>query len=67
MPELYFENKATKVRYKVISFDREKGLVTLTGKHNRPFTEKFSKERFEQMGYTLIQEEAAPPPPPVPA
>lgn len=58
-PELYFENENTKRRYKVVAFDREAGTVTLIGPHNRPFTEKFSKERFQQMGYALKQEQAA--------
>jgi hypothetical protein len=61
--ELFFENQATKRRYKIVSFDKEAGTVTLIGPHNLPFTEKFSKERFQQMGYTLVQEAAAPAPP----
>jgi hypothetical protein len=63
MVELYFENESTKRRYKVVSFDQAAGTVTLIGAHNMPFTEKFSKERFQEMGYTLKQAEAAPPPP----
>lgn len=67
--ELYLENTATKRRYKIVSFDKEAGTVTLIGPHNLPFTEKFDKERIQQMGYTLVQEAAveappAPPPPP---
>lgn len=65
MADLVFENTHTQKRYKIVSFDREAGTVTLIGPHNMPFTEKYSKERFEQMGYTLKQVEAAPPPPPV--
>lgn len=68
--ELYFENQATKTRFKVVRFDREKGTVTLIGKHQREFVEKFDKERFINMGYTLVQgepEAAAPPPPAAPA
>lgn len=66
--ELYFENAATKTRFKVVRFDKEAGTVTLIGKHNREFTEKFSKERFQSMGYELKTEAdpapgAAPPPP----
>jgi hypothetical protein len=59
--ELYFENEATKRRYKVVKFDREAGTVTLIGQHNKPFTEKFSKERFQAMGYQLKQEVAQAP------
>lgn len=61
--EVYFENVNTGKRYKVVKFDREAGTVTLIGPHNRPFTEPFSKERFQKMGYTLKTGDAAPPPP----
>lgn len=64
MAEVFFENKHTGKRYKVVGFDKEAGTVTLIGPHNMPFTEKFTKERFEQMGYTLKQDAAAPLPPP---
>ncbi len=63
MAELFFENIHTGKRYKIVSFDKDAGTVTLIGPHNMPFTEKYTKERFEQMGYTLKQETAAPPPP----
>jgi hypothetical protein len=62
--EVFFENVHTKKRYKVVKFDKDAGTVTLIGPHNMPFEEKFSKERFEKMGYTLVAGEAAPPPPP---
>lgn len=62
--DVFFENIHTGKRYKVVSFDREAGTVTLIGPHNRPFTEKYSKERFQEMGYKAVQGEAAPPPPP---
>jgi hypothetical protein len=63
-PEIFFENIHTKKRYKIVKFDRETGTVELVGPHNVPFTEKYSKERFEEMGYRPVQAEAAPPPPP---
>lgn len=63
MAELFFENVHTGKRYKIVSFDKDAGTVTLIGPHNMPFTEKYTKERFEQMGYTLKQETVAPPPP----
>jgi hypothetical protein len=64
--KLFFENVHTKKRFEVVNFDREAGTVTLIGSHNLQFTEKFTKERFQEMGYTLKQEVegAAPPPPP---
>ena len=63
MSKVYFENENTKRRYDVVSFDKDNGTVTLTGTHGVPFTEKFSKERFTEMGYTLKVEQAVPPPP----
>ena len=70
MADIFFENIHTKNRYKVIAFDREKGTVTLEGRHGVPFTEKYTKERFEEMGYRPVQGEAeaqeSPPAPPAP-
>ena len=57
--ELYFENEHSGKRYKIVSLDREAGIITLIGKHNRPFTEKYDKERFQRMGYTLKQEDVS--------
>lgn len=65
--EVFMENAHTKNRYKVVGLDREAGTITMTGKHNVPFTVAYSKELFEKMGYTLVKEEAAPAPPPPPA
>ncbi len=64
MPEIFFENAATKKRYKVVRFNKEAGTVTLVGPHNMEFDEKFDKDRFVKMGYSLVQGEAAAPPPP---
>lgn len=75
MPDLFFESVHTGRRYKIQSFDRENGTVTLIGSLNAPFIQKYSKEHFIEMGYKLVQEEgsagappppaaAAPPPPP---
>lgn len=53
---LYFENKATKKRYKVLKLDKEKGEITLQGR--TVFTEKYGedgKERFKKMGYELVK------------
>lgn len=59
MAELYFINEHTQKRYKVIEFNKDAGTVTLVGSHNKPFTEKFSKERFQAMGYALKQEQVS--------
>jgi hypothetical protein len=69
MPDVYFENVHTKNRYKVVSFDQAAGTVTLLGRHGVPFSEKYSKDRFEEMGYRPVQDDApavapAPPAPP---
>lgn len=61
--EVFFENIHTGKRYKIIGFDKEAETVTLIGPHNMPFVEKYSKERFEKMGYTLKKDDAPPPPP----
>ena len=60
--DVYFENVHTKKRYKVVSFDREAGTVTLIGQHEIPFTEAYSRERFEKLGYRPVTDTAPPPP-----
>lgn len=54
MSTLYFKNSATGNKYRVVKFDREAGTVTLRGKYGE-FTEKFDKEKFQRMGYSLEQ------------
>lgn len=62
--EVVFESIHTGKQYKVVSRDAEAGTITLVGPHKMPFTEKYSKERFEEMGYRpKVVEVAAPPPP----
>lgn len=65
---LYFENIHTRNRFKVQSFNKEQGTVTLVGRHGVPFTQQFDKALFDQLGYRPVQEAApeAPPAPPVP-
>jgi hypothetical protein len=58
MPDVYFENAATGKRFKVVGRDTEKGTVRLRGEMGE-FDEPYSKERFEQLGYTLVQGESA--------
>lgn len=55
MPELYFTNTSTQKRYRIIRFDKEAGTVVLQGATGGEFTEKYSRERFEGMGYQLTK------------
>ena len=70
MAKVFFENVHTKLRYEVVRFNREAGTVILLGKHGVEFEEKYSKDRFEEMGYRPVQgeaeEQASPPAPPAP-
>ncbi len=66
MSDLFFENTHTKARFKVVSWDKDAGKVTLIGRHNIPFEVDYSQKMFADMGYRPVQEDAAPPPPPPP-
>lgn len=57
MPKIYFQNTHTGRKYELLAMDKEKGEVTLKGEHS-PFVEKYDKERFQRLGYTLVKEEA---------
>jgi glutamine amidotransferase-like uncharacterized protein len=54
MSEAYFENEKTKKRYKIIRFDPAAGTVVLRGEHAE-FVEKYSKEKFQELGYALVR------------
>ncbi len=54
---LFFKNTRTGKRYEIVRLDKDAGTVTLKGQHAE-FTEKYDKEKFQQMGYTLEKEEA---------
>lgn len=61
MMQLYFETvkpnaKGEHKRYKVVSFDNEKGTVMLQG-IAEAFEEEFNRARFERMGYRLVKVE----------
>ena len=57
MSEVFFENIHTGKRYKVVAFDKVAGTVKVRGPQTgREWTEKFSKEKFERLGYVLKQE-----------
>lgn len=53
MSEVAFVNEKTGKAYKVVKFDREAGKVTLVGEQGVEFTEKYDKELFQKLGYTL--------------
>ena len=57
MAEVVCINEKTGKKYKVLAFDKDAGTVRLKGEHGE-FTEKYSKERFMQLGYTIKAEEA---------
>ncbi len=50
MAKLFFKNVKTGKRFEVVSLDQEAGEITLKGEY-ATFTEKYSKERFKEMGY----------------
>lgn len=53
MPEISFVNQKTGRKYRVVKFDKEAGTVTLVGEGGIEFTEPYSKERFQGLGYEL--------------
>lgn len=57
MSELFFKNKKTGKRYKIIKLDKEKGEVTLKGEYAE-FVEPYDKEKFVRLGYELVKEGA---------
>lgn len=48
----YLVNAETKKRFRVVSFNKTDGTVTLKG-DAEPFIEKFNKEQFKAWGYKL--------------
>lgn len=75
MPDVFFENEQTKLRYKFVSLNKETGIMTLLGPHGVEFDVPYSKENFVKWGYHPVTDNAAPappaaavaaPPPPVP-
>jgi hypothetical protein len=53
MAEYAFVNKKTGRKYKVVTFNKEAGEVTLVGDEGLEFTEPYSKERMQRLGYEL--------------
>lgn len=52
MPDLYFRNTRTGLRYKVVRLDKSTNEIVLKGEYAE-FTETYDKERFKKMGYIL--------------
>lgn len=56
MSKLYFENVHTKRRFEIVRLNRETNRITLRGQHAM-FDEDYDKDRFQAMGYRLVQGE----------
>ncbi|HEX6825821.1 MAG TPA: hypothetical protein VF077_05825 [Nitrospiraceae bacterium] len=55
---LYIENlKNPKVRFKVISYDKETGVGTLEGEYGARFTRPLGKEQLSRFGYKVVKVE----------
>lgn len=59
-PKVFFINEKTGKRFEVVSRDQAKGTIVLRGSFG-DFTETYSKERFKELGYKLVQEDSVPP------
>lgn len=53
MTELVFVNEKSGRRYRVIKFNKEAGTVTMVGPHGLEIEERYSREKFENLGYKL--------------
>jgi hypothetical protein len=51
---VYFENGKTKKRFKVLKIDKAANTIMLQGEYGT-FSEPYNKERFQKMGYKLVQ------------
>jgi hypothetical protein len=54
----FFINTETQRRYEVVKLDKAAGTITLKGELAE-FTESYDKDKFKELGYTLIREEEA--------
>lgn len=50
-----FVNEKTGKAYKIVRFDQAAGKVTLVGEHGVEFEEKYDKDAFIRLGYSLKQ------------
>ena len=53
---MYFRSKITQARFKVLSYDRETGIMVLLGEYGK-FKEEYTKEKFAKMGYILEKDD----------
>jgi len=56
MAKMYFENQKTGKRYEIVGMNKEAGEVRLKNEYAE-FSEPYDKDRFKQLGYTLVKEE----------
>jgi hypothetical protein len=49
---VYFRHTKTDRRFRVVSIDKAKNVVTLKGEHAE-FTQPYDKEQFKRLGYVL--------------
>jgi hypothetical protein len=54
--KVFFVNEKTNKEYEVIWLNKETGQIRLKGP-TREFTDDYSKERFEGLGYKLVKRE----------
>jgi hypothetical protein len=55
--KLYLVHGETKRKYEVLAVDRTANTIKLKGEQ-ATFEETYNPERFKQLGYTLVKEEA---------
>lgn len=55
MTKVFLRNTSNDNRYQVLKVDKEKGELTLQGKHS-VFTEPMDTERLKKLGYVLEKE-----------
>ena len=57
--KMYFQNEKTGRKFEIVRFDKAAGTVVLRSNlpefPNAEFEEKYTKERFQQMGYKLVR------------
>lgn len=53
---MFFVSSKSGLKYEVIDFNKETGDIVLKGK-NAPFSDKYDKARYQELGYTLVTED----------
>ncbi len=54
--KMFFVSSKSGRKYEVVSFNKETGDIVLKGQ-NVPFPDKYDKDRYKELGYTLTTEE----------